>query len=247
VVVLNLPETARITKRQKCLIDSFGVSNYTLRSSYSPLAEISVQCEAIDQAVIDGLINQLEVARGVDYLQLPYLSNGERYLVAEYKVIPVLYGECATLELTMVQQRAGLVPEQSGLIRIPHVPLYDSFNTVSFRNFAQQFNGGYQGTKPVGTWRTAERIWDATFYLSAIECALLDSQLVARRGIWPFYWSPISDQLTTDSWLCAEWQIEYFATDLYIFSGKFLYDGRLLSNAPTAIDIYISLTLELIP
>jgi hypothetical protein len=192
VTILNLPETAKIIKRQKCPVSGLGVSNYTLRSGYSPLAEISVQCDNHDQAVIDGLVAQLEAARGVDYLELPYLSNGEHYLVQEYKVIPVLVGEIATLELNMVQQRfAGsnasltvLVPEATGLIRVPHIPLYESAQTNSFRNFAQQFNNGYQATKAIGSVRTAERIWDVTFYLTHQEALLLDLQLVQRRGLY---------------------------------------------------------------
>jgi phage-related protein len=230
VTILNLPETAKIIKRQKCPVAGFGVSNYTLRSGYSPLAEISVQCDNHDQAVIDGLVAQLEAARGVDYLELPYLSNGEHYLVQEYKVTPVLVGEIATLELNMVQQRSVLIPEATGLIRVPHIPLYESAQTNSFRNFAQQFNNGYQATKAIGQARTAERIWDVTFYLTHQEALLLDLQLVQRRGIYPFYWSLDGSSTGTDSWLCAEWQVEYFATDFYIFTGKFLYDGRSIES-----------------
>jgi phage-related protein len=241
-MLLDLPETARIIKRQKCAVQAFQAGDYTMRSSYSPLAEVSVQCEALYPLEINPLITQLEVTRGVDYLELPYLSNGERYLVQEYKLVPLLYQQLTTLELTMVQQRSALVPEDSTVVRIPYVPIYESFNTANFRNYSQQYDGGYQGTKPVGTWRSAERIWDVTFHLSAIECALLDAQLVARRGIYPFLWNPTNDLLSLDAWLCAEWQIEYFATDLYIFMGKLLYWGLLplIDSGQVTIDIGVA-------
>jgi hypothetical protein len=186
----------------------------------------------------DRAIHHYQKYRGVDYLELPYLSNGERYLVQEYKLIPLLYEQLTTLELTMVQQRQALVPEDAAVIRVPHVPIYESFNTVNFRNYSHQYNGGHQATKAVGSWRSAERVWDVTFHLSAIEAALLDSQLVARRGIYPFLWNPLNDDQLLDGWLCAEWQIEYFATDLHIFSGKFLYWG-LFSGI--AVEIYLNL------
>jgi phage-related protein len=221
VAILLLPDSAKITKRQKCAVKVIDVSSYSLRSSHAPLAEVSVEIDILEQSKIDTLIAQIETARGEGFLELPYLSSGERYLVQEYKSAPLLHGVYSNLSLTMIQQRLGIVPEDDSLFRCPQVPLYESAETNSFRNFAQQFNGGFQATKAKGA-RSKEQYWDVVFHLSPAEAALLDQQLVARRGIYPFNWSPIGDQLSNETWLCSEWQIEYFVYGLYIFSAKFL-------------------------
>lgn len=241
MTILNLPDSAKITKRQKCAVKALDASSYTLRSSRAPLAEVTVELDILEQVKIDALIAQIETARGVGSLELPYLSAGERFLVQEYKTTPVLQGIYSSLTLIMVQQRSGIVPEDSSLFYCPHVPIYDSSLTSSFRNVAQQFGNGYQATKAKGD-KSSEQYWDVTFHLSSAEAALLDQRLVARRGIYPFRWSPIGDQSTGDTWLCAEWQIEYFSYELYIFSGKLLFyasTNELPAIALSASPIYI--------
>jgi phage-related protein len=230
--ILSLPDSAKITKRQRCAVKTLDASSYTLRSGHAPLAEITVELEILEQAEIDALIAQLEAARGIDFFELPYLSAGEHFLVQEYKTAPLLQGVYSSLSLTMIQQRSGVVPEDSSLFRCPHVPLYDSGRTSAFRNIAQQFKGGYQATKAKGD-KSTEQYWDVVFHLSPAEAEVLDGQLVARRGIYSFNWSPIGDQLNEDTWLCAEWQIEYFVYGLYIFSGKFLKTGTAVVATPT--------------
>jgi phage-related protein len=246
--ILSLPDSAKITKRQKCAVKTLDASSYTLRSSHAPLAEVTVELEILEQAEIDALIAQLEAARGIDFFELPYLSAGEHFLVQEYKTAPLLQGVYSSLSLTMIQQRSGVVPEDSSLFRCPHVPLYDSGRTSTFRNIAQQFKGGYQATKAKGD-KSTEQYWDVVFHLSPAEAEVLDGQLVARRGIYSFNWSPIGDQLNEDTWLCAEWQIEYFVYGLYIFSGKFLFTGKSSATRPVALpcDPLFSSVLALMP
>lgn len=220
-LILNLPDSAKIIKRQKCAVSAFDASSYTLRSSHAPLAEISVEIEILEQAEIDALIAQIKTVHGADYVEMPYVTNGEHYLVQEYKTAPLLYGVYSSLSLTMVQQRSVLVPEDNSLFRCPHIALYDSNETISFRNIAQQFGNGYQAVKAKGE-KSLERYWDVVFHLNSSEAQLLDRQLTAKRGIYPFQWSPTNDLASEETWLCSEWQIEYLSYELYIFSGKFL-------------------------
>lgn len=224
MTVLNLPETAKIVKRQKCPVKTFTTGNYTTRTGFSPLAEISIECE-LDQGDANSLVFEIEQAAGINQLELPYISSAEKYLVQEYKVTPLLFNKIAKLELKMVQQRSTLLPENPRLITVLHVPLYDSTETGSFRNISKQLSGGVVATKARGTHHSKERYWDVKFFLTLAEVQALDQQLAEKRGVYSFRWSPNQDPDSKEQWFCAEWEIEYFATDLHIFNGVFLHDN----------------------
>lgn len=226
MTTLNLPETAKIIKKQKCPVKSFLAGNYAMRSGFSPLAEISIACE-LDQANIDTLVFEIEQAKGVSPLELPYISSSESYLVQEYKVIPIVFGDSATLELKMVQQRKSLIPENLEPLTITHVPLDDSSQSSNFRIITKQLAGGVQASKSRGTFNSKEQYWSVRFLLSLAEAQAIDQQLVGKRGIHPFKWSPNQDPQGKERWFCADWELEYFANDLHIFSGQFLRDEFL--------------------
>jgi phage-related protein len=223
LAILNLPETAKIIKKQKCPVKSFPAGNYTMRSGFSPLAEISIVCE-LNQSDVNTLVFEIEQAKGVSPLELPYISSSESYLVQEYKVVPIVFGESATLELKMIQQRKSLIPEDLTPITINHVPLDDSAQSNSFRLITKQLAGGLQASKLHGTFHSRDQYWTVKFLLTLAEAQAIDQQLIGKRGIHSFKWSPNQDIQVKDQWFCAEWEIEYFAKDLHIFSGQFLKD-----------------------
>jgi hypothetical protein len=249
MAILNLPETAKIIKKQKCPVKSFLAGNYTMRSGFSPLAEISIVCE-LDQGDIDALVSEIEQAKGVSPLELPYISSSESYLVQEYKIIPIVFGESATLELKMVQQRKSLIPENLTPLTISHVPLDGSSQSNNFRLITKQLAGGLQASKLHGTFHSKGQYWTVKFLLTLAEAQAIDQQLVGKRGVHPFKWSADQDPQSKEQWFCAEWEIEYFATDLHIFSGQFLKDE--VSEKPTVVlpttcDPLFSLVAALLP
>lgn len=220
-----------------------------MRSGFSPLAELSIECE-LEQGDIDALVFQIDQAKGVSQLELPYISSAESYLVQEYKITPLLFGKIAQLKLKMVQQRSALVPEDTSLFTVSHVPVYDSAETNNFRNISKQLGGGLQATKTKGTYHIKEKYWDVTFLLSLAEAQDLDQQLSARRGIYPFEWSADQDPQNKRQWICSEWEIEYFAKDLHVFSGQFLQNQAPISTIiapPLNCDIFYDSVKALLP
>lgn len=240
MATLNLPPTAKIVQKKRCKVSSIEFASYINRTSFAPLAEVSVVIDNMAQGDLDSLVSQIATATGVEALQMPYLS-GEDYLVQAVKVRPIVYGVNGSIELTMIEQRKVSVPENRSLVLVTHSPIEGSFKEESSRVWSLQYAGGIQKTKRKSNTKKSETVWDVIFHLSQAQALLLDQQLTAKRGIYPFDWSP-GGEANKAAWLCSEWQFEYHCANLVIFNGKLLFyasSTSLTSIALSASPLYI--------
>jgi phage-related protein len=252
-ITLSIPATVRMTKKQKCPIKSLDTGNFTLRNSFSPLATISIDGE-LSQSELESLVSQIETARGVTEVKLPWVSSKENYLIQAYKIVPIVLGYISKIEFTMVQKRSGLVFVDTSFYEIKYPVIYDSsFQDVYFRNFQKQFGSGIQFTEKKGSRDTKTEVWSVAFQLTLAQSIEIDNKLTGRRGIHPFKWHHLNQATDTDSWTCGEWSIEYFARDLMIFTGQFVYDGRpvkdnvMISEPPINCDALYDSVAALLP
>jgi hypothetical protein len=236
-VILTIPPTARVVKKQKCPITSLDTGAYILRSSLSPLAQIEIDGE-LDQAELDILVAEIEAARGVGKVQLPWISSIERYTIQTYKIIPIVLGRISRIEFSMVQVRDGLIEAKKDFLEIKYPAIYDSsFKDVYFRNQQKQFDGGIQATKEMGSRPTKKDIWNVTFHLTLTQANSLDKKFVELRGIHPFKWHPTNLGTDTDSWTCGEWTIEYYSRDIIVVNAQFISDGRpVIDNSLVTVE-----------
>jgi phage-related protein len=226
MTILNLPPTAKVVQARECKVTGVEFASYTARSSFAPLAEVSVMIDELSQADLDALTLQIETAAGVGAVQMPYISN-EDYLVQSFKVKPITYGVKGSIALTLVEQRKVSPPENQSYLLVPFSPIVGSTREESFRVTALQYGSGLQATKQKGK-KKSDLVWQVTFWLTPDEAANLDSWLIGKRGIYPFAWSPSGQVEATDSWLCSKWSIEYLAANMRIFTVSFLKADRPL-------------------
>jgi phage-related protein len=226
-LILTIPATANITVRQRCGVTALDFSNYTERNSSAPLAEITIDFDALEQTQWDILRSQLDIARGVLPVQIPYVGNTRNFLVLEYTDTPVLYPDLAAVTMTAVEQRNTLLNFPTVVPTIKHPCWYDSNQTTTYKVNRQQYQSGFQSSIASGNVRTSITNWDVVFHLNRLEADTLDTTLMALRGVFPFYWQSLGSDIDTTRWLCDEWQTQYQAADFCIFTARFTnYDGR---------------------
>jgi hypothetical protein len=232
--MLTIPATANITVRQRCGVTALDFSNYTERNSSAPLAEITIDFDALEQTQWDILRSQLDIARGVLPVQIPYVGNTRNFLVLEYTDTPVLVANVHRIAFAAIEQRSGLTESLTDTPVVPHAAVDGSRRTTTYKANRQQYQSGFQSSIAAGNVRTSITNWDVVFHLNRLEADTLDTTLMALRGVFPFYWQQMGlDSLTgsmsndPSRWLCDQWQIEYQATDFCIFTASFTnYDGR---------------------
>jgi hypothetical protein len=225
VAILNLPATAKITQTRECKIKAVEFHRYTCRTSFAPLAKVSVVVDELGQNDLDALAAQLITAASSESVQMPYIST-ENYLVQSFKIRPIIYQINGSIEFTMVEQRKSSVAEDRRLVTIPYSPMEGSFKEEAFRVWSLQYESGLQKTKKKSQVKVSETIWDVTFWLNDAQATELDQQLIKKRGIYPFVWVPKGTPTNNDTWLCPKWSIEFAYANFRIFRAQLLYDGR---------------------
>jgi phage-related protein len=233
--MLTIPPTATVSVSQQCAVTAIDYTNYTERNGTSPLAQISITCDVLTEADWQILKGELDAAKGVTPVQIPFVGGTRQFLVQEYQQKPLLYGEYTEVNFTAIEQRDRLIPLPTEIPIVIYPAWYDSNSTTTFKTRRSQFNGGYQSAQAQGETRPSIDTWNVVFHLSFAAATALDLTLAELRGIFPFYWQPegnLPDPLTGLppalvnpniylQWVCDQWQVEYNSTDFCIFTGKF--------------------------